>query len=98
MTQNRREQSPELEIPKCNKKKLEDFTPILNVKSVTEQGAYVEKCLQVAGWKQEEQKESDYKHEGQFKEDIGFHKSVGDGGREEQIWERCLRGRHSRVC
>ena len=39
MTLNRREQSSELEIPKCNEKKLEDFTPSLNVKSITEQGA-----------------------------------------------------------
>lgn len=68
------------------------------MKSIPQQGAYVEECLQVAGWKQKEQKQSDYKHQVQFKDDTGFHKSVGDGGREEQIWERCLRERHSRVC
>lgn len=68
------------------------------MKSIPQQRAYVEECLQVAGWKQKEQKQSDYKHQVQFKDDTGFHKSVGDGGREEQIWERCLRERHSRVC
>lgn len=39
------------------------------MKSIPQQRAYVEECLQVAGWKQKEQKQSDYKHQVQFKDD-----------------------------